>query len=133
MERLRAAGVNLVALFSPEHGFRGAADPGAAVASTRDSATGLPIYSLYGRNFAPTPEMLAGVEVLLVDLQDAGARYYTYISTTIEVMRSPARAGIPVVVLDRPNPIGGAVQGNVLDSACPLVRREPARCRCGTA
>ena len=117
VERLRAAGVNLVALFTPEHGYRGAADPGAAVATTRDSATGLPIYSLYGRNFAPTPEMLAGVQVLLVDLADAGARYFTYISTTIELMRSPAVAGIPVIILDRPDPVGGAVQGNVLDSA----------------
>ena len=117
VERLRAAGVNLVALFTPEHGFRGAADPGATVATTRDSATGLPIYSLYGRDFAPTPEMLAGVQVLLVDLQDPGARYFTYISTTIELMRSEASAGIPVIILDRPNPIGSAVQGNVLDSA----------------
>ncbi len=117
VERLRAAGVHLVAIFTPEHGFRGAADPGAAVPSTRDSATGLPIYSLYGRNFAPTPEMLAGVQVLLVDLPDAGARYFTFISTTIELMRSPAVARIPVIILDRPNPVGGAMQGNVLDSA----------------
>ncbi|HTH50048.1 MAG TPA: DUF1343 domain-containing protein [Candidatus Limnocylindria bacterium] len=117
IERLRAAGVNLVALFTPEHGFRGAADPGAAVATTRDSVTGLPIYSLYGSNFAPTPQMLAGVQVLLVDLPDAGARYFTYVSTTIEVMKSPAMAGIPVIILDRPDPVGGAVQGNVLDSA----------------
>jgi uncharacterized protein YbbC (DUF1343 family) len=115
--RLRAAGVRLVALFSPEHGFRGAADPGAAVASSVDSATGLPIYSLYGRTSAPTDEMLAGIDVLLVDLQDAGARYYTYITTTVDVMKSAAGKGIPVVVLDRPNPIGGAVQGNVLEEA----------------
>jgi uncharacterized protein YbbC (DUF1343 family) len=116
VERLRSAGINLVALFTPEHGFRGAADPGAAVATTRDSATGLPIYSLYGRHLAPTPEMLSGVQVLLIDLPDAGARYFTYISTTIEVMGSPAMAGIPVIILDRPDPVGGAVQGNVLDS-----------------
>jgi uncharacterized protein YbbC (DUF1343 family) len=115
--RLRAAGVRLVALFSPEHGFRGAADPGAAVASSVDSATGLPIYSLYGRTSAPTDEMLAGIDVLLVDLQDAGARYYTYITTTVDVMKAAAAKGIPVVVLDRPNPIGGAVQGNVLEEA----------------
>jgi len=114
---LRAAGVQVVALFSPEHGFRGTADPGAPVASSIDSATGLPIYSLYGRNFAPTAEMLGGVEVMLVDLQDAGARYFTWLYTTVEVMRSAAAQGIPVVVLDRPNPIGGAVQGNVLDTA----------------
>jgi uncharacterized protein YbbC (DUF1343 family) len=113
--RLRAAGLELAALFSPEHGFRGAADPGAAVASSIDSATGLPIYSLYGRNTAPTDAMLDGIEVLLVDLQDAGARYYTYLFTTVEVMRAAARRGIRVIVLDRPDPIGGAVQGNVLD------------------
>jgi uncharacterized protein YbbC (DUF1343 family) len=115
--RLRAAGVKLVALFSPEHGFRGAADPGAAVATTIDSATGLPIYSLYGRSTAPTDEMLEGIDVMLVDLQDAGARYFTYLATTVDVMRAAARHGIPVVVLDRPNPIGAPVQGNVLDSA----------------
>jgi uncharacterized protein YbbC (DUF1343 family) len=115
--RLQAAGVKLVALFSPEHGFRGAADPGATVASTIDSATGLPIYSLYGRTTAPTDSMLAGIDVLLVDLQDAGARYYTYLFTTVEVMRSAARRNIRVVVLDRPDPIGAPVQGNILDSA----------------
>jgi uncharacterized protein YbbC (DUF1343 family) len=115
--RLRAAGVRLVALFSPEHGFRGAADPGAAVASSVDSATGLPIYSLYGRTSAPTDEMLAGIDVLLVDLQDAGARYYTYLTTTVDIMQAAGPKGIPVVVLDRPNPIGGAVQGNVLEEA----------------
>jgi uncharacterized protein YbbC (DUF1343 family) len=115
--RLQAARVRLVALFSPEHGFRGAAEPGATVASSIDSATGLPIYSLYGRSTAPTDTMLAGIDLLLVDLQDAGARYYTYLFTTVEVMRAAAARRIPVVVLDRPDPIGGAVQGNVLDPA----------------
>jgi uncharacterized protein YbbC (DUF1343 family) len=115
--RLRSAGVGLVALFSPEHGFRGAAEPGAVVASSIDSATGLPIYSLYGRNTAPSDAMLDGIDLLLVDLQDAGARYYTYLFTTVEVMRAAARRGVRVVVLDRPDPIGGAVQGNVLDPA----------------
>lgn len=115
--RLREAGIRLVALFSPEHGFRGAADPGAAVASSVDSATGVPIYSLYGPTSAPTDTMLAGIDLMLVDLQDAGARYYTYLFTTIEVMKAAGRRGIEVVVLDRPDPIGGAVQGNVLDPA----------------
>jgi uncharacterized protein YbbC (DUF1343 family) len=115
--RLRAAGVRLVALFSPEHGFRGAVDPGAAVASTIDSATGLPIYSLYGRTTAPTDSMLNGIDLLLVDLPDAGARYYTYLFTTVEVMRWAARRGVRVVILDRPDPIGAPVQGNVLDTA----------------
>ena len=115
--RLRDAGIDLVALFSPEHGFRGAAAPGAGVASSTDSATGLPIYSLYGRTSAPTDEMLEGVDVMLVDLQDAGARYYTYLFTTIEVMKAAVRRNIGVIVLDRPNPIGGTIQGNVLDPA----------------
>lgn len=115
--RLLDAGVDLVALFSPEHGFRGAAEPGAAVASTTDSATGLPIYSLYGRTSAPTDDMLRGIDVLLVDLQDAGARYYTYLFTTVETLKAAARRNIPVVVLDRPDPIGGAVQGDVLQAA----------------
>lgn len=115
VERLRGAGVDLVALFSPEHGFRGAAAPGALIRSGVDSATGLPIYSLYGRSVAPTDSMLRGLDVLLVDLQDVGARYYTYISTAIEVMKAAAPRGIPVIILDRPNPIGGAVQGNVLE------------------
>jgi uncharacterized protein YbbC (DUF1343 family) len=112
--RLRAADVRIAALFSPEHGFRGAADPGAAVASSVDSATGIPIYSLYGRSSAPTDEMLRDVDVMVVDLQDAGARYYTYLATTVEVMKAAERRRLPVVVLDRPNPIGGMVQGNVL-------------------
>jgi uncharacterized protein YbbC (DUF1343 family) len=115
--RLRSADIDLVALFSPEHGFRGVADPGALVASSKDSATGLPIYSLYGRTSAPTPEMLRDIDVMLVDLQDAGARYYTYLATTVEVMRAAANHRIPVLVLDRPNPIGGLIQGNVLDTA----------------
>ncbi|HEU4828546.1 MAG TPA: DUF1343 domain-containing protein [Gemmatimonadales bacterium] len=117
VELLRAAEVQLVALFSPEHGFRGAAAPGEAVATTRDSATGLPIYSLYGSTSSPTDRMLRGVDLLIVDLQDVGARYYTYISTAIEVMRAGARRDIPVMILDRPNPLGGAMQGGVLDTA----------------
>ncbi len=113
VDRLIGAGVHLVALFSPEHGFRGTADPGAVVISSRDSATGLPIYSLYPE---PNDSAIRDLDVLLVDLQDAGARYYTYLWTTVGVMRAAARRQIPVVVLDRPNPIGGAVQGNVLDT-----------------
>jgi uncharacterized protein YbbC (DUF1343 family) len=117
VDRLLGSGVHLVALFSPEHGFRGTAEPGETIATTRDSATGLPIYSLYGSQRGPTDSMLGGVDVLLVDLPDVGSRSYTYLSTTIEVMRPAARFGKPVVILDRPNPIGGAVQGNVLNPA----------------
>ncbi|HEX5005030.1 MAG TPA: DUF1343 domain-containing protein [Gemmatimonadales bacterium] len=114
---LRASGLELVALFSPEHGYRGEADPGAAVPHETDAATGLPIYSLYLQNTAAIAASLAGLDILLVDLQDVGARYYTYISTTVAVMRAAARTGKRVIVLDRPNPIGGTVQGNVLDTA----------------
>jgi len=117
VERLRASGLHLVALFSPEHGFRGSAAPGEAIANARDSATGLPIYSLYGQNTAPTPAMLKGIDVVLVDLQDVGARYYTYLATTVAVMRAAHLQGKRVVLLDRPNPIGGTTQGNVLDTA----------------
>lgn len=117
VDRILRAGLRLVAIFSPEHGFRGAADPGEQVPSTVDSATGLPIYSLYGRTSAPTDSMLTGIEVMLVDLPDVGARYYTYLHTTIQVMRAATRRGMTVIVLDRPNPIGGAVQGNILDTA----------------
>lgn len=115
--RLRAAGVTLVALFGPEHGLSATAAPGERVASTVDSANNIPIYSLYGATAAPTDAMLQGVEVLLVDLPDVGARYYTYLGTTVHVMESAARRGIPVVILDRPNPIGGAMEGNILDMA----------------
>jgi uncharacterized protein YbbC (DUF1343 family) len=115
--RLHAAGVKLVALFSPEHGLRGTAAPGETVASSTDSATGLPIYSLYGRTSAPTDSMLEGIDVVLIDLPDVGARFFSYLWTTIGVMRAAARRDLPVVVLDRPDPIGGAVQGNVADTA----------------
>ena len=132
VEVLRASGVTLVALFSPEHGFRGAADPGEAVAFARDSATGLPIYSLYGRTSSPTDSMLDGVDVMVVDLQDVGARYYTYISTAVEVMKAMAGLGRPVVILDRPNPVGGAVQGAMLDTAyTTFVGRLPVPMRHG--
>jgi uncharacterized protein YbbC (DUF1343 family) len=113
VERLRSAGITIEALFSPEHGFRGAAAPGEAVDHSVDSTTGLPIYSLYGRTSSPTPEMLSGIDVFVVDLPDAGARYFTYITTTADVMRAAGAAGIPVLVLDRPNPIGGRRQGNI--------------------
>jgi uncharacterized protein YbbC (DUF1343 family) len=117
VDRLLAAGVNLTALFSPEHGFRGALDQ-ENIGHGVDSATGLPVYSLYGEVLAPTPEMLREVDVLLADLQDIGARPYTYISTILHTLRATAARGVPLVVLDRPNPIGGAaVQGPLLDSA----------------
>jgi uncharacterized protein YbbC (DUF1343 family) len=106
----------LVALFSPEHGIRGDAEPGQAVDSSLDQKTGLPVHSLYGETTRPTPAMLRGLDALAYDIQDVGARVFTYTSTLLEVMRAGAAAGVPVVVLDRPNPIGGdQIEGNVLD------------------
>lgn len=111
-------GVELVALFSPEHGIRGSAEAGVRVESGVDERTGLPVHSLYGTTRAPTAEMLDGIEVLLFDIQDIGTRYYTYLSTMALSMEAAGEHGIPFVVLDRPNPIGGdPVQGNVLDPA----------------
>jgi uncharacterized protein YbbC (DUF1343 family) len=110
--------VNLVALFSPEHGIRGQARGGEAITSTSDSATGLPIHSLYGATRVPTRAMLQGIDVLLFDIQDIGSRYYTYVWTMAHAMEAAARDDITFVVLDRPDPIGGRlVQGNVQDSA----------------
>jgi len=117
VNRILASGLELVALFSPEHGWRGTADPGEAVPSTVDSITGLPIYSLYLQNTAAIAATLTGLDVVLVDLQDVGARYYTYFYTTVALMRAAVGSGKRVVVLDRPNPIGAQVQGNVLDTA----------------
>jgi uncharacterized protein YbbC (DUF1343 family) len=113
----------LVALFAPEHGIRGSARPGESLADSADVAdsvdtdTGLPIYSLYGARRAPTPDQLETLDLLVVDLQDVGARTFTYISTTILAMRAAASAHRRVVVLDRPNPIGCAMAGPVLDPA----------------
>lgn len=111
-----APGVRLVALFGPEHGVRGDAPAGESVADAKDSATGLPVYSLYGKTQKPTPEMLAGLDALVFDMQDIGARSYTYISTMARAMEAAAENNIEFIVLDRPNPIGGnRVEGRVLD------------------
>jgi len=111
-----AAGVTLAALFSPEHGIRGQLDE--KVASSRDEATGLPIYSLYGDTRRPTDAMLAGLDTLVVDLQDIGARFYTYPATVAYVMEEAARRKLAVVVLDRPNPVDGFdVEGPFQDAA----------------
>jgi uncharacterized protein YbbC (DUF1343 family)/CubicO group peptidase (beta-lactamase class C family) len=111
----RAKGVKLVALFSPEHGIRGAVE--ADVADSRDKKTGLPIYSLYGRRRKPTAETLKGIDTLVFDIQDAGCRFYTYITTLGYVLEAAKKHKLRVVVLDRPNPLGGrAVAGPVRDA-----------------
>lgn len=110
--------VTLTTLFGPEHGLRGLADAGAKVADGRDPQTDLPVYSLYGANRKPTAEMLQNVEVLVFDIQDVGARFYTYISTMALAMQTAAEFKLPFVVLDRPNPVGGVqVAGFMLDPA----------------
>jgi len=110
--------VQLVALYAPEHGIRGAEQAGARIDSSIDEKTGVPIHSVYGASQRFSPEMLEGVDVLLFDIQDIGARYYTYPSTMAYGMEAAGAAGIPFLVLDRPNPVrGDVVQGNVLDPA----------------
>ena len=102
-----APGVNLVALYGPEHGVRGDVYAGGKVTDTVDEVTGLPVFSLYGATRKPTPEMLEGIDVMVYDIQDVGVRSYTFISTLGLVMEACAAKGIEVMVLDRPNPLGG--------------------------
>ena len=114
-----AANVKLVALFGPEHGVRGSAHAGEAVTGNNDPRTGLPVYSLYGKTRVPTDEMLKGIDVLVYDIQDIGCRSFTYISTLYNVMKAAAKHGIEVVVLDRPNPLGGEkIEGNLVEDDC---------------
>ena len=114
----KAPNLKLAAIFSPEHGFRGKAEAGASVRSGVDAKTGVPIHSLYGATRKPTQVMLRNLAVLVFDIQDVGARFYTYISTMGLAMQAAAAARIPFVVLDRPNPLGGEyVSGVVLEPA----------------
>lgn len=109
-------GIALVALLGPEHGVRGEAQAGAEVSGAVDQRTGLPVHSLYGETLAPTPAMMQGLDALIFDIQDAGVRFYTYVSTMINAQEAAASAGLRFVVLDRPDPIGGMrVEGNMLD------------------
>jgi uncharacterized protein YbbC (DUF1343 family) len=109
-----APGVQVVALFSPEHGLGGSKDE--KISSAKDSVSGLPVYSLYGDTLRPTDEMLAGIDALVFDLQDAGVRFYTYTTTMAYCMEEAAKRKIAFFVLDRPNPIGGEiVEGPLLD------------------
>lgn len=104
VDTLLARGVEVVKLYSPEHGLRGKADAGAVVDSGNDGITGLPVVSLYGNSKKPTVKDLAGIELMIFDMQDVGVRFYTYISTLTYIMEACAEQNIPVLVLDRPNP-----------------------------
>jgi uncharacterized protein YbbC (DUF1343 family) len=102
-------------IFAPEHGFRGTADAGEHIVDGKDTKTGLPIISLYGNNKKPKPEQLAGIDVMVFDLQDVGARFYTYISSLHYIMEACAEKNIPLFVMDRPNPNGAIVDGPMLE------------------
>ena len=102
-------------IFAPEHGFRGTADAGEHVVDGKDSKTGISIISLYGDNKKPKPAQLVGIDVMVFDLQDVGARFYTYISSLHYVMEACAENGIPLIILDRPNPNGAIVDGPLLE------------------
>ena len=114
VDTLLAVGINVKRIFTPEHGFRGAADAGAQVSSGKDPKTGIEIASLYGKTKKPTPEMMRDLDAMLFDLQDVGVRFYTYISTLAYVMEACAENDIPLIVLDRPNPNGYFIDGPVL-------------------
>jgi len=109
--------VQLVALYGPEHGLRGGIEGGVKIESGVDAKTGVPVFSLYGATQRPTPEMLRGVEVLLFDMQDIGARPYTFVWTMAMAMEAAAAQGIPFVVLDRPNPITSRMEGPLMEMA----------------
>ena len=116
VDSLHAAGINIKVIFAPEHGFRDLADAGQKIQDGKDAITGIPIISLYGKHFKPTPADLAGIDVVLFDIQDVGTRFYTYISTLHYLLEACAENGVMCIVLDRPNPNGFYIDGNILDT-----------------
>lgn len=112
---LLSKNISLQKIYSPEHGFRGKADAGEPIKDGKDADTGLDIISLYGNNKKPFPEQLTGIDIMVFDIQDVGARFYTYISTLHYIMEACAEQHIPLIVLDRPNPNGGIVDGPILE------------------
>jgi uncharacterized protein YbbC (DUF1343 family) len=107
--------ISIHTIFAPEHGFRGTADAGEHVKDGKDTQTGIPIISLYGKNVKPSKEQLQGIEIMVFDLQDVGARFYTYISSLHYLMEACAENAIPLVILDRPNPNGEIIDGPTLE------------------
>ena len=112
---LLSKNIQLIKIYAPEHGFRGTADNGELIVDGKDTKTGLPILSLYGDNKKPKPEQLDGIDVLVFDIQDVGARFYTYISSLHYVMEACAENNLPLILLDRPNPNGSIVDGPTLE------------------
>ncbi len=115
VDTLISLDVNITKVFAPEHGFRGKADAGEHIEDNIDKKTNLPIVSLYGQNRKPKLEILEGIDIVLFDIQDVGVRFYTYISTMTNVMEACAELGIPIIILDRPNPNGHYVDGPTLE------------------
>lgn len=114
-DTLMASGIDIIKVFAPEHGFRGMAGAGEALDNGHDPATGIQVISLYGEKKKPSKEDLRDIDILLFDIQDVGVRFYTYISTLTYVMEAAAQSGIPLVVLDRPNPNGFYIDGPVME------------------
>ncbi len=115
VDSLKAFGINIKAIFGPEHGFRGTADAGEKVGNYIDSKTGFPVISLYGAKQAPSKEDLENIDLMVFDIQDVGARFYTFTITMARVMQACADNKVPLLILDRPNPIGNLVDGPILD------------------
>ncbi|MFD2873976.1 exo-beta-N-acetylmuramidase NamZ domain-containing protein [Mucilaginibacter ximonensis] len=117
VDSLLKLGINIKKVYGPEHGFRGDASNGAKIDDAVDAKTGLPVISLYGKHYKPTPADLNGIDLLIFDIQDVGVRFYTYISTLHYVMEACAENNIELMVLDRPNPNGTIIDGPILDTA----------------
>lgn len=115
LDTLRSQGVNVLRVYAPEHGFRGTSEAGASVAGYVDKKSGVEITSIYGASKKPSREQLSGIQLMIFDMQDVGVRFYTYLSTLHYVMEACAENGIPLIVLDRPNPNGHYIDGPVLE------------------
>ena len=116
VDTLLSIGINIKEIFAPEHGFRDLADAGETIENGKDTQTGIPVISLYGRHLKPTSADLAGIDVIIFDIQDVGTRFYTYISTLHYILESCAENHIKCLILDRPNPNGFYYDGNILDT-----------------
>jgi uncharacterized protein YbbC (DUF1343 family) len=116
VDNLLGIGINIRVVFAPEHGFRNLADAGERIKDSKDPQTGIPVISLYGNHVKPTPEDLEGLDIILFDIQDVGVRFYTYLSTLHYVMEACAENNVRCIVLDRPNPNGFYIDGNIADT-----------------